>query len=100
MVEKDLFFANWLDDVIAHKGGAAILGNSFPFSYSTKTGYVALYISGNGTVQQWYPHQDAQPISGSFFEHQNRLFLIYQSESTNEKPITNQVLIRELNCIQ
>jgi hypothetical protein len=100
IVEKNLYFANGLEDVIAYKGNAAILGNSFPLSYSTKTGYVALFISGNGDVQQWYPKEDEQPIFGSFFEHQGRLFLIYQSKSTNEKPITNQILIRELNCVR
>lgn len=99
IVEKNLYFANWLDDVMAYKGGAVILGSSYPFGYSTKTGYVALFISGNGTVQQWHPPKNDLPFFGSFFEHQDRLFLIYQSESTDKKETTNQVLIRELKCV-
>jgi len=99
IVEKNLYFANWLDDVMAYKGGAVILGSSFPFGYSTKTGYVSLFISGNGTVQQWYPSKDESPVSGSFFEHQGRLFMIYPSKSTDDNKPTNQILIRELKCV-
>lgn len=99
IVAKDLYFENGLEDVIAYNGGAAILGDSFPFGYSSKLGLIALLISENGTVQPWYPKEGEAPIFGSFFEHQDRLFLIYQSKSTTDKPQTNQILVRELQCI-
>ena len=96
---KNLDFEGGLPDVIAYRGGAAILGSSFSFHYAVKSGYAALFVSGNGSVQTWYATEGDQPIYGSFFEHQGRLFLIYVSNSTNKVPATNQVLIRELNCI-
>jgi len=94
VVEKNLYFANGLSDVISYRGGAVILGQLYK-------GYVVLFISDNGVVdQQWYPKQDKQPIyEGSFFEHQGHLFLIYTSEPTSRNPMTNQVLIRELQCV-
>jgi hypothetical protein len=100
IVERDLNFENEFNDQIPYNGGVAILGHSSPFGYSTKTGMAALFISENGKViQHWYSKEDELPWDGSLFEHQGRLFSIYTSKPADEKPLTNQVLIRELECI-
>ncbi|MBI5952106.1 MAG: hypothetical protein HY865_10635 [Chloroflexi bacterium] len=100
IVEKNLYFVNGLEDVMVYKGGAVILGSSSPFGYSTEIGRVTLFISGDGIAHQWHLPTDEALASGSFFEHQGRLFSIYLGKSTNDnKPTTNQILIRELKCV-
>jgi hypothetical protein len=100
ITEKNLYFESGFIDGISHNGSIALLGCSYPFGYSTKTGCIALFISEDNTITQyWLPKGNDQPMDISFFEHQNRLFMIYTSKHTDEERPTNQVLIRELQCI-
>jgi hypothetical protein len=94
LLEPDLLFDNGLDAVTSYEGGAVILGETF-------NTYVVLFISKDGIVdQQWYPKEGEQPVNGSFFEHLGRLYLVYTSgDSGGQTNPTNQVLIRELQCV-
>jgi hypothetical protein len=93
-VEPDLLFVNGLDDVTSYEGGAVILGE-------TLSTYVVLVISKDGIVdQQWYPKEGEQPLRGSLFEHEGRLYVVYTSgDIGGQANSTNEVLIRELQCV-
>ena len=93
IVGTDYFFGNGIEDVIPYRGGAVILGE-------TLNTYVVLFISKDGIVdQQWYPKEGEQPVAGSFFEHQGRLYLVYTTGDSGLPNHTNQVLLRELQCV-
>lgn len=100
--DSDLLYQiHGFTDVISYKGGAVVLEQNYVGQISGKSQYesVVLFISEDGTInQRWYPKEGEQPASGSFFEHQGRLFLIYTNELEHETPQTNQVLVRELKC--
>jgi hypothetical protein len=84
-----LDFTNGFDDVLSYKGGAVVLDDD-----------KALFLAENGIVyQQWYPERSELPNFGSFFEHRDRLYLIYTGKAPSGDQNANQVLVRELKCI-
>ena len=94
IMDTDMEFPNGFDDVIPFGRGAAILGGMF------SGGNVVLFISEDGTLNQvWHPEKDEPIASGDLFEYQGRLYLVYTGGPTSRKPMTNQVLIRELKCV-
>jgi hypothetical protein len=94
IVHTDFDFVNGFQAIVPYGDGVAILMEK------PSGQYVVLFLSKNGTVtQQWLPQKDEQPIYGSLFEHQGRLFLIYTSGHKSGDPLTNQVLLRELQCV-
>jgi hypothetical protein len=87
----------FIRDAIPYRGGAVLLMQK-PDGYNVTS--VVFFISDDGTITAtWSPRQGEQPVSGSFFEHQAQLFIIYTTENPTGKLKTNQVLVRELQCV-
>lgn len=92
IIDKDMYFPNGFEDAIPYGSGAAILGQPF--------GAVILFLSPDGTIsQEWHEDPDEDSGFGDLLEHQGHLFWTYTSGTIYENPVTNQVLIRKLQCV-
>jgi hypothetical protein len=90
IMDTDMYFTYGFDDAIPYGSGAVI---------SAQFSGVVLFLSADGIVnQEWHPNQD-EHIPGDLVEHQGRIFLTYTTGPKSKDPLTNQVLIRELQCV-
>lgn len=81
-------------DVVPYGGGAAALLGSDGFSASR-----VWFFSADGYVrQEWRSAPHEYMDLGGLVVHKGRLFVTYATKGEG-KPMTNQVLIRELQCI-
>ena len=89
LMDADRNYHNGFEDVIPYGDGAVVLSSGSVF-----------FLSEDGTIrQEWQSNQDESLGRGSLVEHKGRLFVVYTSVGQG-RPLTNQVLIRELQCVQ
>ena len=88
VLQTDFDFPNGFDDVIPYGDGAVV-----------QSGGLLLFLSADGVIRQtWHPGPSEIPASASLVVHKGRLFMAYSSQSTG-RPYTNQLMIRELQCV-
>jgi hypothetical protein len=94
LIDGTLNFGAGFGDIIPYHGGAAILGRA-----SAEGGRIVFFVSAYGTIgQKWnIPKENVQ--DNSLLNHKGHLFLVYATGPKTRKPDTNQVLIRELQCV-
>jgi hypothetical protein len=82
-------------DAVSYAGGVAVLvGHQDGFSFSK-----VWFLSADGYVhQEWLPGSHEYMGMGGLVVHKGRLFVTYATPPRG-KPVTNQVLLREFQCI-